>query len=168
MPSAVTQGFSLRGLRALSLKCCDHCLEILLFKKTLLIYIFLKRGEGRNKGRERHVNQLPLTLPQLGTWSTTQACALTGTQTSNLLVHRMALNPLSLTSQSLKFLIIVYLNLQEKSSGTMGHALGAWSLGSCVVSLPPPPWAEFLTTCSLIRKSNNPFPLHDSCCPLSW
>ena len=35
----------------------------------------------------------------LGTWSTTQACALTGNQTSDPLVHRPALNPLTHTSQ---------------------------------------------------------------------
>ena len=37
--------------------------------------------------------------PALGTWSATQACALTGNRTRDLLVHRLALNPLSLTSQ---------------------------------------------------------------------
>ena len=43
--------------------------------------------------------QLPLTHPTLGTWPTTQACALTGTQTGDPLVLRPALNPLSHTSQ---------------------------------------------------------------------
>ena len=37
--------------------------------------------------------------PLLGTWPATQACALTGNQTYNPLVHRPALNPLSHTSQ---------------------------------------------------------------------
>ena len=37
--------------------------------------------------------------PLLGTWSPTHACALTGNQTGNPLVHRPALNPLSYTSQ---------------------------------------------------------------------
>ena len=31
---------------------------------------------------------LPLTRPLLGTWPTTQVCALTGNQTSDPLVHR--------------------------------------------------------------------------------
>ena len=35
----------------------------------------------------------------LGTWSTTQACALTGNQTSDPVVHRPALSPLTHTSQ---------------------------------------------------------------------
>ena len=47
---------------------------------------------------ERNICQVPLAHPQLGTWSTTQACALTGNQTSDLLVHRPVLNPLSHTS----------------------------------------------------------------------
>ena len=49
---------------------------------------------------ERNSNvQLPLTCPPLGTWPATQACALTGNRTSYPLVHRLALNPLSHTSQ---------------------------------------------------------------------
>ena len=42
---------------------------------------------------------LPLVHPLLGTWPTTQACALTGNQTGEPLVCRLALNPLSHTSQ---------------------------------------------------------------------
>ena len=42
---------------------------------------------------------LPLTRPLLGTWSATQACALTGNQICEPLVHTLALNPLSPTSQ---------------------------------------------------------------------
>ena len=48
---------------------------------------------------ERNIHQLPLECPQLRPWPTTQACTLTGNQTSNPLVHRLALNPLSHTSQ---------------------------------------------------------------------
>ena len=42
---------------------------------------------------------LPLTCPLLGTWLATQACALTGNRTGNPLVRRLALDPLSHTSQ---------------------------------------------------------------------
>ena len=42
---------------------------------------------------------LPLARPLLGTWPTTQARALTGNWTGDPLVHRLALNPLSHTSQ---------------------------------------------------------------------
>ena len=48
---------------------------------------------------------LPLAHPPLGTWPATQACALTGNLTSDPLVHRLALNPLSHTSQG-HFLIV--------------------------------------------------------------
>ena len=50
---------------------------------------------------------LPLTRPPLGTWPATQACALTGNQTSDLLVLRPVLNPLSHTSQgTIIFLVL--------------------------------------------------------------
>ena len=50
--------------------------------------------------RERNINVwLPLMHPKLGTWPATQAHALTGNRTSDPLVHRPALNPLSHTSQ---------------------------------------------------------------------
>ena len=48
---------------------------------------------------KRYINWFPLEHPQLGTWPTTQACALTGNRTSDPLVCRLALNPLSHTSQ---------------------------------------------------------------------
>ena len=66
-------------------------------------YLFLDRWEGREKERERNTNMwLLLMCPPLGTWPTTQASALTGNQASNPLVHRLALNPLSYTSQGKK------------------------------------------------------------------
>ena len=64
------------------------------------IYLFLERGEGREKERERNINVwLSLMGPPLGTWSATQARALNGNQTGDLLLRRPALNPLSHTSQ---------------------------------------------------------------------
>ena len=65
----------------------------------------LTLGEGRERGRETlmcesYVERLPLTYPQLGTWPATQARALTGNRTRDLLVCRLVLNPLSHTSQS--------------------------------------------------------------------
>ena len=71
---------------------------IIVFKD--FIYLFLERGEGREEERERNINVwLPLVRPLLGTWPATQACALTGNGTSDRLVPRPALNPLSHTSQ---------------------------------------------------------------------
>ena len=49
---------------------------------------------------ERNISVwLPLALPLLGTWPTTQGFALTGNRTGDPLVPRLALNPLSYTSQ---------------------------------------------------------------------
>ena len=49
------------------------------------IYLFLENREGKEKERERNINVwLPLTGPPLGTWPTTQACALTGSRSSDL------------------------------------------------------------------------------------
>ena len=64
------------------------------------MYLFLDRGEGREKEKERNIRVwLPLTLPLLGTWPTTQEGALTRDRTSDPLVCRPVLNPLSHSSQ---------------------------------------------------------------------
>ena len=63
------------------------------------IYLFLDRGEGREK-EERNISVwLPLTHLLLGTWLATQACALTGNQTGDPLVPKQVLNPLSHAAQ---------------------------------------------------------------------
>ena len=49
-----------------------------------------------------------LHAPLLGTWPTTQACALIGNRTGNPLVHRPVLNPLSHTSQGSLFLFFIF------------------------------------------------------------
>ena len=49
--------------------------------------LFIFRERGRVGERERNINVwLPLVRPLLGTWPTTQACALTGNQTCSPLV----------------------------------------------------------------------------------
>ena len=79
------------------------CLFFSVFKD--FIYLFLERGEGKEEERERNMNVwLSLTCPPPGTCPTTQACALTGNRTSNPLICRPALNPLSYISQG-NFLI---------------------------------------------------------------
>ena len=71
------------------------------------IYLFLERGEGKERERERNISVLlPLICSLLGTCPTTQACAMTGSQTSDPLVHRFTLNPLSYTSQGLSCFLI--------------------------------------------------------------
>ena len=73
------------------------------FLKTfiyLFTYLFLERGEGREKEWERNIIVwLPLTHPPLRVWPATQACVLIGNRTSNPLLHRLALSPLSHSSQ---------------------------------------------------------------------
>ena len=64
----------------------------------LRFYLFV--FSGGKKESERNINVwLLLENPLLGTWPTTQACALTGNRTGDPLVLRLALNPLSHTSQ---------------------------------------------------------------------
>ena len=53
------------------------------FDIFLFFYFFGGGYGGRKRGREtsmweRHTDRLPLTCPQMGTWTATQACALTG------------------------------------------------------------------------------------------
>ena len=61
------------------------------------------------KERERNVNVwLPLTGPLLGTWPATKAYALTGNRTSNPLVLRPVLNPLSHTSQGISIIFSLF------------------------------------------------------------
>ena len=76
------------------------------FKKRFYLFIFRQREREEERG---NINVwLPLMQPLLGTWSTTQACALTGNQTNDPLVHRLELNPLSHTSQSyLSFFVCI-------------------------------------------------------------
>ena len=58
---------------------------------------------------ERNINVwLPLVHSLLGTWPATQVCVLTGNQTSDPLVLRLVLNPLSHTSQGFIFKIYTY------------------------------------------------------------
>ena len=80
------------------------CIIIYVFK--YFIYFFLERGERRETERERDISAwLPLPQPPLGTWPTTQACALTGNRTSNTVVRRLVLNPLSHTTQGVLLFI---------------------------------------------------------------
>ena len=63
------------------------------------IYLFLEEKGGREG--EKHQSVTASHAPPMGTWPTAQAGAPTGNQTGNPLVHRLALNPLSHTSQGL-------------------------------------------------------------------
>ena len=74
-------------------------------------YLFLEKGEGREKEGEkngcaretligRNTDWLPLTHPGRGTWPTTRARALTGNRTCDLWVGRPALDPPNHTSRA--------------------------------------------------------------------
>ena len=71
-------------------------------------YLFLARGEKREKERKRNINvsvRLLFMHPLLETWLETQAYTLTGNQTGDPLVCRPALNPLSHTGQGSTFFL---------------------------------------------------------------
>ena len=72
-------------------------INIEIFKNML--FIFRERGRDGERGRDTLMCGCPSSTPQLGTWHPTQACALTGNQTSDPLVCRLALKPLGYTSQ---------------------------------------------------------------------
>ena len=77
------------------------------FKKIYLI-IFRDGGrEGEREG-EKHPCVVASHASLLGTWPTTQACALTGNRTSDPLLYRLVLNPLSHTSHGFSFFLIHY------------------------------------------------------------
>ena len=72
------------------------------FLKKDFIYLYFRKREGGIK-RERNINVwLSLVHPLPGTWPETQACALTGNRTSDPLIRRLALNPLSHPSRGCK------------------------------------------------------------------
>ena len=73
--------------------------------------------------------RLPLTRPKLGTWPATQACALSGNLTGDLLVCRPALNPLSHTSQGAVFSHSVE---GENICTPVFFFFGAYSQRSCI------------------------------------
>ena len=54
---------------------------------------------------KKHQCVVASLAPLLGTWPATQACALTGNQTGDPLVHRPALIPLSHISQGHLFIL---------------------------------------------------------------
>ena len=66
---------------------------------------------------KRNIDQLSLVHPQLGTWPTAPACALTEHCTGDLAVHTPALGPLSHTSQGTSCKIFRDLS----KAPTLGH-----------------------------------------------
>ena len=76
------------------------------FLKIFYTFI-LVRGRERERERERNMSVwLPLVCSLLGTWPTTQACALTGNRTGNPMVRRLPLSPLSHSSPGPSMLLV--------------------------------------------------------------
>ena len=97
-----------------------------IFLLQYFIYFF-REGKGGRK-RERNINVwLLLSRPLLGTWPVTQACALTGNRTSDPLICRLALNPLSHTSQG----IFLYVKL-TMHSWNKSHLVMVYNFSLCV------------------------------------
>ena len=71
-----------------------HILFYFIFK-----FIFRERRRKGDRKGEKHQCAVASWASPTGTWPTSQACALTGNQTGDPLVHRPALSPLSHTSQ---------------------------------------------------------------------
>ena len=108
-----------------------HVLYSWLFKKIdFSTYLFLERGDGREKERERNTDWLPVAHPKQGPWFTAQACALTGNQTGDLSVYGTMPNPLSHISQSYSSL------LKNKSVNSAGPLTFNFFNKYCVSSLP--------------------------------
>ena len=81
------------------------------FPELQLFFFFLKiLFIFRKKGREGEKHQCVVAscMPPAGDLATTQACALTGNQTGDPLVHRPAFNPLSHSSQSIFFVLFLF------------------------------------------------------------
>ena len=72
--------------------------------------MFLERGEEREKEGEKHQCVVASRVPPTGDLDATQARALIRNQTSDPLVHRPGLNPLSHTSQSQSVLLNPFKN----------------------------------------------------------
>ena len=145
------------------------CFFSFLFLKVLFIFRERgKEGETHQCVRERN-NQLLLTRPQLGTWPTTQTCALPGNRTSHLLVHRWALNPLSHTSQGslFSFELVLWVSLDKfPEVESLGHQAVPFLIfqGNCILL------STVATAVSLPTSSAKGFPfphiLASTCCLL--
>ena len=83
----------------------------------LTFYLFFRerRKEREKEGEtvmcERNIDWLPPKRPHLGTWPTSQACALTRNRTGDPSVSRPVFNPLNHASQS--YLPLFFLNRRK-------------------------------------------------------
>ena len=102
MPSATsgtTEDMVHWGMRNMSPSLTHSLMGIFPFLKKEFIYVFPERKERRDKEGEKCQCVVASHMPQLGTWPATQAHAPTGNRTRDPLVCKLALSPLSHTSQ---------------------------------------------------------------------
>ena len=78
---------------------------LIFFKDFVYLFIFRERGREGERGGVKHQCVFD-SHPLLGTWPATQVCALTGNQTTDPLLCRLALNPLSYICQGTANFII--------------------------------------------------------------
>ena len=74
-----------------------------------------------------------LARPLLGTWPTTQVCALTGNRTGDPLVHRPTLSPLSHTSQGSLFVFYTKLFVEDEFCDLFIFTLITWNTDELTV-----------------------------------
>ena len=124
-------------IKKLKVKTPTLIITFLFFLKILFIYFF-REGEGKEKERERNINVwLPLRFPT-GDLAHNPARALTGNLTSDPLVHKPTLNPLSYTSQgqihwyflrySLTYLVQIVSQQSQESGTIILSVLWIWRL----------------------------------------
>ena len=104
-----------------------------IFFKQERFYLFLERGEGREKHRERHIHQLPFTCPQRGTRPKTQVCALAGIKQVTFRVCGMTPKSLSHSSQR----AIFFFRLKKYSLITTATAYPTYVMLAYIISICP-------------------------------
>ena len=110
---------TLRVLNRKNFTYLQRTINISLFFKKILFICFQREGREREREGKKHqcvvASHMP---PTVGTWPTTQACGLTGNRTSDPVLYRLALNPLSHTSQGYKHFFNEVCNPGEKYKGS--------------------------------------------------
>ena len=129
----------------------------------VFIYLFLERGEGREK-EKRNIDGLPLATPisPMGTWLTTQACAMTGNQAGDLLFHSPALSPLSHTSQGICSLVSMKLHSYRSFAYFLFPLI--WLLSSILATRPWHSWVHKFNFLSYLRLKTQIKNLTNACC----
>ena len=116
------------------------------------IYLFLERGEGREKERERNIDAwVPLVCSPLGTWPTTQACALTRSRRGVPLLCSMVLSPLRQASQGVMYVLIDHAGGWSKNQQVKAVKLG----GVCCRGMEERQWWLRLEKWPLKRENSD-------------